>query len=88
MSTDGKVDANMDSDAFMPFFIMYNKNKLNVFGLLFNADLPSKRLERPGAQVAQLMFTEIPLFFGNPTKRGNLTSLHVYLDNTPQLNAC
>lgn len=83
-----ELTENVDSDNFVPLFLLYNKGKLNGFGWAFNADLPSKRYEHPGQDVLGMFFTKIPKFFSDSTKSGKLSTLHIYLDSTPQLNFC
>ena len=87
-SVSGKLTKDTDSDDFFPVFLLYNKGKLNGFGWAFNADLPSKRYEHPGPPVYPFFFKDIPDFFYDNKKVGVLSTLHIYLDNTPQLNAC
>ena len=82
------LGVDSDADDFVPMFLQYNKGKLNGYGWGFNADLPSKRFEHPTPDILGGFFKEIPAFMSDPTKAGVLTTLHIYLDSTPQLNFC
>lgn len=84
----GKLGKNADADNFVPLFLQYNKGKLNGFGWAFNADVTSKRFEHPVYSVLGSFFREVPDFMGDPTKVGVLSTLHIYMDSTPQLNFC
>lgn len=83
-----QLSENTEADNFAPLFLLYNKGKLNGFGWAFNADLPSKRYEHPGQDVLGMFFNKIPKFFSDPNKSGKLSTLHIYLDSTPQFNFC
>ena len=83
-----KVDANTDPDNFFPVFLLYNKGNLNGFGWGFNANLNSTRYEHPTLQVLPIFFKETPKFWGDLAKSNGLSTLHIYLDSTPQLNFC
>lgn len=80
--------SNVDPDEFAPVFLLYNKGKLNGFGFAFNANLDSTRFEHPPNSVLGRFFKNEPLFFKDPTKSGILSTMHVYLDSTPQFNLC
>lgn len=83
-----KVDANTDADNFFPVFLQYNKGNLNGFGWGFNAYFNSTRYEHPTPEVLPNFFKEPPKFMGDPTKSDGMSTLHIYLDSTPQLNFC
>jgi len=83
-----ELNENTNPDNFAPLFLLYNKGKLNGFGWAFNADLSSKRYEHPGQDVLSMFFNKIPKFFSDPIKSGRLSTLHIYLDSTPQFNFC
>lgn len=84
----GRVNSNTNADDFAPFFILYNKGKLNGFGWALNADLPSARYEHPPLGALSKFFDSIPNFFSDPSKAGTLSTMHIYLDSTPQFNFC
>lgn len=86
--TGAKIGKYTNSDNFSPFFILYNKGKLNAFGWAFNADLDSKRYEHPTEDVLPRFFKEVPIFFSDKTKAGTLSTLHIYLSSIPELNFC
>jgi len=86
---DGKqIGADTQPDSFMPLFLQYNKGKLNGFGWGFNAMLKSTRFEHPTPSVLGQFMKVPPKFFSDSTKSGGLTTLHIYMDSTPQLNFC
>jgi charged multivesicular body protein 7 len=87
-SVNGQVNANMDSLDFVPIFLQYNKGQLNGFGWGFIADLPSERFEHPGVSVLPQFFVDVPKFFSDPTKSSTISTLHIYLDSSPQTNFC
>jgi len=82
------VTTDINPDEFFPAFLQYNSGKLNGFGWAFNADLKSTRYEHPTADVLPKFFKQVPKFMSDPTKSGVLSTLHIYLDSTPQLNFC
>ena len=84
----GQVNADTNPDNFVPIFLQYNKGNLNGFGWALNADLQSIRYEHPTASVLPQFFKVVPKFMGDPTKSGVLSTVHIYLDSTPQLNFC
>lgn len=86
-SLSGPLNENTDADDFVPIFLLYNKGKLNGFGWAFNADLPSPRYEHPYGVVDQFFYT-FPKFFLDPNKTRGFSTLHIFLDSTPQLNFC
>ncbi|XP_078669994.1 uncharacterized protein LOC144910589 [Branchiostoma floridae x Branchiostoma belcheri] len=81
------VSRDMDCDRFFPVFLMYNSGDLNGFGWDMNANLDSPRYEHPPAAALGLFFDEEPACLPDLANRG-LTTQHIYLDNTPQLNFC
>ena len=87
-NTNGQVTADMNADDFVPIFLQYNKGQLNGFGWAFNADLQSIRYEHPTPSVLTQFFKAVPKFFSDSTKAGVLSTVHIYLDSTPQLNFC
>ncbi len=87
-NVNGKVNADMNSDDFVPIFLQYNKGELNGFGWALNANFTSTRYEHPTESVLPQFFKEVPKFFSDPTKSGVLSTMHIYLDSTPQLNFC
>lgn len=84
----GQLGQQTSGDNFLPLFLLYNKGNLNGFGWAFNADLPSSRYEHPNKNVLNMFFKNIPQFFFDPSKSGVLSTMHIYLDSTPQLNFC
>ncbi|XP_078587700.1 uncharacterized protein LOC144868873 [Branchiostoma floridae x Branchiostoma japonicum] len=81
------VSRDMDCDRFFPVFLMYNSGDLNGFGWNMNANLDSHRYEHPPAAALGLFFEEAPTCLPDLANRG-LTTQHIYLDSTPQLNFC
>ena len=84
----GQVNVNTKAEDFLPFFLMYNHGELNVFGLLFNANLNSIKYEHPSVKLFPFFTNEVPNEFKDPTKAGILTSMHVYFDKRPLINFC
>ena len=84
----GQVNVDTNPDNFVPIFLQYNKGELNGFGWGFNANFDSTRYEHPTVSVLPQFFKEVPKFFSDPTKSGVISTMHVYLDSTPQLNFC
>ena len=84
----GPLSKDTTLENFMPIFLLYNKGRLNGFGWAFVADLKSTRYEHPTAEVFDKFFKEPPSFLMNPQQTGVISTLHVYLDSTPQLNYC
>lgn len=76
------------ADDFVPIFLQYNKGHLNGFGWGFNANFTSSRFEHPTPAVLPSFFREVPKFMTDPSQAGTLSTLHIYLDSTPQLNFC
>jgi hypothetical protein len=77
-----------DADDFFPVFLLYNNKKLNAFGWAFNANLTSPRYEHPTQTVFPLFFKQVPKFLNDKSKSGVISTLHIYLDNTPFFNFC
>lgn len=87
-SLSGKVTKDTDPDDFFPVFLLYNKGKLNAFGWAFNANLTSKRFEHPSETAFPLILKDVPDYLYDRKKSSVQSTLHIYLDNTPHLNAC
>jgi len=68
--------------------ILILEGNLNGFGWAFNADFNSSRYEHPTTGVLNKFFKNVPNFLLDPTQTGKLSTLHIYLDSTPQLNFC
>ena len=78
---------------FVKYNFYYSLNKLgslNGFGWHFNADLTSNRYEYPHGRSTtdQGFFQETPNWLYDPSKHGRISTMHIYLDSTPQLNFC
>ena len=87
-NVNGQVTVDMNADDFVPIFLQYNKGELNGFGWGFNGNLTSTRYEHPTVSVLPQFFKEVPKFFSDPTKSNVISTMHLYLDSTPQLNFC
>ncbi|CAF0874634.1 unnamed protein product [Brachionus calyciflorus] len=83
-----ELNESTNKDNFTPLFLLYNKGKLNGFGWSFNADLPSKRFEHPTEQNFGMFFKKVPKFLLDPAQSNIISTLHIYLDSTPQFNYC
>jgi len=81
------VRDTMDCDDIFPVFLLYNKKRLNAFGWAFNPNYDSSyRWEHP-QQSAFKHF--LPLPFPPCLGKDEPTStLHIYLQSSPQLNFC
>ena len=82
------ITPDMNADDFFPLCLLYNSGKLNGFCFAFNADLTSERYEHPQPSQLNMFLKPVPNFLSDPTKAGKLSTIHVYLDNTPRLNFC
>ena len=85
-----KVSYDTDPDDFFPIFLQFNKYKLNGFGWAFNFNITSDRFERfkPTDMGLRPFFREVPKFFTNPTQANGVSTLHVYLQQNPELSYC
>jgi hypothetical protein len=82
------LSVDMNPDEFFPMFLLYNKGQLNGFGWALNADLNSIRYEHPDSSVVSQFMNPVPKFFSDPTKSGKLSTMHIYLDDSPRFNFC
>lgn len=83
-----QVDESTKPDDFAPYFLLYNAGKLNGFGWAFNANLDSKRYEHPKTSVLNKFIDKVPNYLYNPATSAGLSTMHIFLDNTPELNFC
>ena len=84
----GPFGEQTQRDNFFPVFLQYNNGNLNGFGWGFIGDFKSTRYEHPGTSVLGQFFQSVPKFFYDPSQVGTISTLHIYLDSTPQLNHC
>ncbi|CAH1257653.1 Hypp1871 [Branchiostoma lanceolatum] len=81
---------NMRCEELYPLFPLYNNGKLNAFGMLIGADIPSptSRYESPIASKTfyQLFMTPVPKCLQSHTEEKGVTTLHVFLENDPRMN--
>ncbi|XP_019646336.1 PREDICTED: uncharacterized protein LOC109486867 [Branchiostoma belcheri] len=81
---------NMRCEELYPLFPLYNDGKLNAFGLIVGASVPSptSRYESPIASKTfyQLFMTPVPKCLQRHTEEKGLTTLHVFLESDPRLN--
>ncbi|KAI8484418.1 hypothetical protein Bbelb_378510 [Branchiostoma belcheri] len=82
-----KFRPDMNCDDFYPVFLMYNDGKLNGFGWNINTVLDSPRYESPPTGALSLFFAQKPPCFDEHVRRG-LSTLHIYLDDSPSSNFC
>ncbi|XP_078695110.1 uncharacterized protein LOC144924043 [Branchiostoma floridae x Branchiostoma belcheri] len=82
-----KFRPDMNCDDFYPVFLMYNDGKLNGFGWNINTVLDSPRYESPPTGALSLFFAQKPPCFDERVRRG-LSTLHIYLDDSPSSNFC
>ncbi|KAI8484416.1 hypothetical protein Bbelb_378490 [Branchiostoma belcheri] len=89
VSTTGTSSAPtyMNCDDFYPVFLMYNDGKLNGFGWNINTVLDSPRYESLPTGALSLFFAQKPPCFDEHVRRG-LSTLHIYLDDSPSSNFC
>ena len=83
-----KLGVDSNADDFVPMFLQYNKGLLNGYGWGFNANVTSSRFEHPTYDILPSFFRDVPAFMGDPDQVGELSTLHIYLDSTLQLNFC
>jgi len=82
------VRSDMPCSEFAPFFLLYNKNKLNAFGFAVNAGLTSPRYEHPTAKVAKQFIDPMPeCFFTDPTF-AELSTMHIYMTDWARSSFC
>jgi len=88
--TGAPIGVNTDADNQLPIFLQYNLGKLIGFGWAFNADMksPFNRFEYPTPEVLNYFFKEPPAYLYDPSKSAALTTLHIYMDPTPQAIFC
>ncbi|XP_019646226.1 PREDICTED: uncharacterized protein LOC109486777 [Branchiostoma belcheri] len=79
--------ADMNCDDFFPVFLLYNSGRLNGFGWNINANLNSPRYESPPADALSMFFEDTPACFDQHVQRG-LSTMHIYLDDSPSFNFC
>ncbi|XP_019628073.1 PREDICTED: uncharacterized protein LOC109472673 [Branchiostoma belcheri] len=82
-----KFRPDMNCDDFYPVFLMYNDGRLNGFGWNINTVLDSPRYESPPTGALSLFFAQKPPCFDEHVRRG-LSTLHIYLDDSPSSNFC
>jgi hypothetical protein len=85
-----KVSYDTHPDDFFPIFLQFNNYKFNGFGWAFNFNITSNRFERFKPTNAGLtpFFREVPKFFTNPEQADGVSTLHVYLQQNPELSYC
>ncbi|CAH1257303.1 Hypp1813 [Branchiostoma lanceolatum] len=83
------TSASMDCDDFFPVFLLYNSGRLNGFGFDINADLNSPRYEKPALESLSAFFQDqdTPACFAQSIQKG-LTTIHIYMDDSPSFNFC
>ncbi|XP_078587699.1 uncharacterized protein LOC144868872 [Branchiostoma floridae x Branchiostoma japonicum] len=81
------TSADMDCEDFFPVFLLYNSGRLNGFGWNINADLTSNRYEKPAVDSLSMFFQDTPACFEQHAQRG-LTTMHIYMDDSPSFNFC
>lgn len=89
LQLDGKLNKDSKRDSLFPVFLLYNRGKLNGFGWFWNSYLTSSRIEPTPAQLVAGTAIELPSWmFDSSQAIAPLSSIHIYLDNTPASNAC
>jgi len=78
------VTKAMDCDYFYPFFLLYNKQKLNAFGFAINAPLTSPRYEHPTTSEAGQFINPVPDCFSTDPSFTKLSTMHVYMIDSPR----
>ena len=71
-----------------PFFLLYNKGRLNAFGFIWNAYLEGDRYEHAPKSSASTFLPAVPDFLYQENVNDLLSSIHIFLDSTPLLNFC
>jgi charged multivesicular body protein 7 len=81
-----QLSKTMSCDDTFPAFLLYNKGKLNGFGWAFNPNFDnSYRWEHPTRSVFGAFMQEVPDCLGVD---GPVSTLHVYMTDSPSTNFC
>jgi len=79
------VTEDMDCGDFMPFFILYNDNKLNAWGFATNyGGGKSQRYEHPPLSAISGFMKPVPKCFSTDPTFKSLSTMHVYHTSTPR----
>jgi len=81
------VTRDMDCKQFYPNCLMYNGGKLTAFCFAVNTYLTSKRYEHPTPKDAEKFIDPVPDCFFNDPSYGKLSTIHVYMINSPRLQS-
>ena len=79
------IRADMPCEEFFPVFLLYNSGKLNAFGFAFQGDFSSPRYEHPTYSVVPKFLNPVPTCLKDV---GVLSTMHIYLDDSPRTNFC
>jgi len=82
------VSREMDCKQFFPNCLMYNKGKLTAFCFAVNAYLTSNRYEHPTPSDAAKFIDPVPDCFFNDPSFTKLSTMHVFMINSPRLSFC
>jgi len=80
------ISKDMNCDNTFPVFLLYNSGRLNGFGWAFNPNYDnSPRWEHPTRTVFGAFMKEVPTCLG---KDGPVSTLHIYMTDSPRSNFC
>ncbi|XP_067940980.1 uncharacterized protein [Watersipora subatra] len=80
------ISADLPCTETFPVFLLYNKKRLNGFGWAFNPDYKnSDKWEHPTKSQYPMFMKDPPTCLG---KDGPVSTLHVYLTDSPRTNFC
>jgi len=74
---------DQDCDEFFPFFLLYNKGRINAGGFSLNRNLQSRRWEHPPLSSLSSFMKPVPKCFGTGDYT-QFSSLHVWLTDWPR----
>jgi len=75
---------DMSCDEMFPFFLLYNKGKLNAGGFAMNANLASKRYEHPPLSVSGQFMNPVPKCIMTDPSFKHQSTMHVYMTDSPR----
>jgi hypothetical protein len=77
------VSSDMDCNQMFPFFLLYNKGRVNAGGFAMNNAAESSRYEHPPQAVIGQFMDPVPKCFGTGDFKSQ-TTMHVYMTDYPR----
>lgn len=90
LQSDGQLQKDSKRDNLLPFFLLFNKGKLNAFGWFWWTKTTSSKIELANPTGIASVMNPPPDWLFDSTQYSSLYSLHIYLDSSPspRLNGC